>query len=54
MTVGLLAKRKRLNEISGSFCIRPKCDLRNLEADVAPCVNGATGMEFFMQNIILS
>ena len=45
MTVDLLANRKLLNEISGSFRIRPKFRLTHLEGDVTSCFNVATGIE---------
>ena len=48
MTVDLLANRKHLNKIFETFCIRPKCDLNNLEADVMSCVNGVAGIDFFV------
>ena len=47
MTADLLANRKLLNEIFGSFGIGPKCDSRNSEADVTSCVNGVNGIEIF-------
>ena len=49
MTGDLLANRKHLNEIFGSFCMRQKCDKRNFEADVTSCVNGVTGIEIFVR-----
>ena len=51
MTVDLPANRKHLNKIFGSFCIRLKCDLRNLEADITSCVNGVAGIDFLCENI---
>ena len=42
MTGDLLANKKHLIQILGSFCIRQKCDKRNFEADVTSCVNGVT------------
>ena len=51
MTGDLLANRKHLNEILGSFCIRPKCDLCNLEAGVTSYFNGVTGIYFIVENI---
>ena len=50
----LLANRKRLNGISGSFCIRPKCDKRKaggLEAGATSCVNVVTRIDFLCKRI---
>ena len=49
MTVDLLANRKDLNEISGSFCIRLKCNERNLEAEVTSYVNAVARIDFFVR-----
>ena len=46
MSVDILANNKYLNEISWSFCIRLKCDKRNLEADVTSFVNAVARMIF--------
>ena len=53
ISVDLLAKRKHLNEISWPFCIRLKCDLRNLEADFTSCVNAVIRIDFLCENIII-
>ena len=53
ITVNLLAYRKRLNVISWSLNIQPKCDQRNLEADVTSCANGVTEIDFLCENIAL-
>ena len=45
----LVANRKHLNDIIGSVCIRPKCDLRFLKAVVSLCVNGVAGIEIFVR-----
>ena len=52
MTVDLMANRKRLNEIVWAVLYTPKCIYRNLGADVTSCVNGVTGIDFFVRKHI--
>ena len=47
MSVDLLINRKRLYEISGSFCISLKYDQRNLEVDVTSYVDAVARIDFF-------
>ena len=49
MSVDLLTNIKHLYEISGIFCIRQKCDLRNLGADVTSYVSGVVRIEMVVQ-----
>ena len=51
MSVDLLTNRKYLYEISGIVCIRPKCDLRDLDADVTSYVSGVVRIEIVVQNV---
>ena len=49
LTVDLLTNRKHLYEISVVFCIRQKCEQRNLEADVTSHVSGVVRIEIVVQ-----
>ena len=53
MSVDLLTNRKRLNEISVSFCISLKYDKRNLEVDVTSYVDAVARIDFLCENIAL-
>ena len=48
---GSTGKKKIFNKIFGSGSIRPKCHLRNLEADVTSCVSGVAGTDYLCLNI---